>query len=108
MGLSPKRGKAEGPHGPSWVWSSSLRVPARAVRSPSGQQRRAYHAGSALAVALGLAATASSEAKATTVTAKLVSLSKLKATANAQMFTVQPFPGFWDVRFSNRLQVTCK
>ena len=33
----------------------------------------------------------------------------LKATANAQMFTVrQPFPGFWDIRSTNGLQVTCK
>jgi len=33
----------------------------------------------------------------------------LKATANVQMFTVQqPFPGFWDVRSTNGLQVTCK
>jgi hypothetical protein len=33
----------------------------------------------------------------------------LKATANAQMFMVQqPFLGFWDIRSTNGLQVTCK
>jgi hypothetical protein len=33
----------------------------------------------------------------------------LKATANAQMITVhQSFPGGWDIRSTNGLQVTCK